>query len=85
MSAPTPETVAREWWRDTDTTLPEGWKALAALIAAQRAEAFAEGLECAAKVVIDEIDGGDECRARDSQLSRIVDRIRALRAPESGR
>lgn len=46
---------------------------LAALLAGARA---AERERCA-KVVLDEVDGADEERARDSMLSRIAAAIRA--------
>lgn len=57
---PTPEQVAaaREWWRDTDTTQPEGWKDLAALLAERESAAYLRGFEEAkeqAKKIADEL------------------------------
>lgn len=88
---PTPEQVsaAREWFADW---LPEAAAteyditSLAALLAAREAAArmdgFNEAKERATVVLLDEVDGADEERARDSMLSRLAAAIRALRPKE---
>ena len=63
-------------WQGLGAALARG--NVESIIAALLASHEAAALEKAAAIVLDEIDGADEERARDSWLGQLAERIRAV-------